>query len=317
MSSWSILLGSLLLCSSPLVSGHGNMVFPLTWWDKHQSGWYWDESGHNAHVGCGALHLPHTGYEDKNGNKPDCLNMWYTNGVKNPGQATIPEEVSQADVTCIGQAGHHDTKKEYPWNAPGTAPVFGSCGTLGGNPGGCDQDEFGDCCSDHCDGFAFGENAETYPWHNPPVTEWKAGSFQEVAWYCGANHAGGYSYRLCKIPHGGITHLTEECFQQNQLDFVGDTHWVNYGKDRKTGHRTEVPALQTVEGTFPAGSMWRVNPLRPHMEEGGSNDYGHGHIIDNVKVPNTLDTGEYVLSFRWDSKCSPQVWSSCANIRIV
>merc|ERR1712215_646263 len=33
--------------------------------------------------------------------------------------------------------------------------------------------------------------AENYMWHNPPVTEWKAGSFQEVSWYVGANHAGG------------------------------------------------------------------------------------------------------------------------------
>ena len=73
---------------------------------------------------------------------------------------------------------------------------------------------------------------------------------------------------------------------------------MNYGKDRKTGHRTEIPALQTKEGTFPAGSMWRVNPLLPHMEEGGSSDYGHGHVIDNVKVPDNLDTGDYVLGFR-------------------
>ena len=54
------------------------------------------------------------------------------------------------------------------------------------------------------------------------------------------------------------------------------------------------------QGTFPAGSQWRANPLLPHKEEGGSSDYGHGHIIDSVTVPATLQPGNYVLSFRWE-----------------
>merc|ERR1711872_1095349 len=55
-----------------------------------------------------------------------------------------------------------------------------------------------------------------------------------------------------------------------------------------TGYRTELVALQTTEGTFPADSMWRANPLFPPTEEGGSWDYGDGHVIDNVKVPDDL-----------------------------
>ena len=38
---------------------------------------------------------------------------------------------------------------------------------------------------------------------------------------------------------------------------------------------------------------------------------------DLVEVPETLEPGEYVLSFRWDSQQTPQVWNSCANIEIV
>ena len=49
---------------------------------------------------------------------------------------------------------------------------------------------------------------------------------QEVAWYCGANHAGGYSYRLCKMPEGGIGDVTEECFQQTPLEFVGKVDFL-------------------------------------------------------------------------------------------
>ena len=62
--------------------------------------------------------------------------------------------------------------------------------------------------------------------------------------------------------------------------------------------------------------MWTANPIYPHKEEGGVQERGHGHIVDMVKVPMDLEVGDYVLSFRWDSKCSPQVWTSCANIEI-
>ena len=52
--------------------------------------------------------------------------------------------------------------------------------------------KFGDCCTDHCDAFALGKNAEEYDWsgHDVPVTTWIAGSVVEVQWYVSANHAG-------------------------------------------------------------------------------------------------------------------------------
>merc|ERR1711970_367933 len=305
-----------------LVEGHGNMVFPITWWDKNHAGWYWDEHGGSNHIGCGVLDLPEDNEysNEHNGKAPDCMNFWFSNGVKIPGHATIPEYISQSDITCIHQAGAHDTDKKFPWNAPGTAPVYGPCGSLGGEPFGCNgsgEGAFGDCCSGNCDTFAFGENAENYHWPDAAVTEWKAGSYQEVAWYVDANHAGGYSYRICKMPSGGFSELTEECFQENPLEFVGEEQWVEYVVDKKTGHRTELKALQTSEGTFPAGSMWRANQVLPQHEEGGSSDNGHGHIIDYIKIPNNLEPGDYVVSFRWDCKCSPQVWGSCANVKII
>ena len=53
-------------------------------------------------------------------------------------------------------------------------------------------------------------------------------------------------------------------------------------------------------GTFPEGSMWRANPFYPPTEEdpAGDNDYGRGHIIDNIKIPANLEPGEYVVSHR-------------------
>jgi hypothetical protein len=40
-------------------------------------------------------------------------------------------------------------------------------------------------------------------------------------------------------------------------------------------------------------------------------------IKDLVEIPDNLEPGNYILSFRWDSLRTPQVWSSCANIEIV
>jgi len=285
------------------VAGHGNMVYPPVW--MHQD--------HN--IGCGVLDLPDTEHEHVNGNKLDCLNMWFTNYTEIPGEQTIPENMTQPEKKC---SGHNWEKK--PWMAPGTAPIFSPCGTMGGNPLGChngedSSEQFGDCCGGNCGGFSFGSNAETYEWPGAPTTEWFAGSIQEVAWHVSANHGGGYSYRLCKMPKGGIEELTEECFQDMPLEFIGDKQWVSYGGENhhweSEDDRIEVTAKRTTEGTFPPGSMWTVDPINPH------DDHSFGHIIDQVKIPMELESGEYVLSFRWDCKCTPQVWSVCSNILVI
>merc|ERR1719516_568637 len=296
-----------------LVAGHGNILSPPAWWDR---------GGENTKIGCGTLDLPENNEFSNvhDGRAPDCMHYWYINQVTIPGEASIPDDVAQTDVTCIHQAGHHDHEKKFPWNSPGTAPVASPCGTLGGWPQGCEGDgsgKFGDCCSGNCDGFALGKNAEEYDWgsNETPVTEWLAGSYQEVKWYVSANHAGGYSYRLCKMPHGGIKDVTEECFQQNPLEFEGDDQWVVYRADAHSGHRTRVSANRTTEGTFPKGSMWTMNPLFPAVEtDPADHEHGQGEVIDYVKVPENLEPGLYILGFRWDCKCSPQVWNVCSNI---
>jgi len=38
---------------------------------------------------------------------------------------------------------------------------------------------------------------------------------------------------------------------------------------------------------------------------------------DLVAVPEDLEPGQYVLSYRWDCENTPQVWNSCANINVV
>ena len=36
--------------------------------------------------------------------------------------------------------------------------------------------------------------------------------------------------------------------------------------------------------------------------------------MDKVEVPKDLETGDYVLSFRWDCEQTPQIWNTCADV---
>ena len=140
------------------------------------------------------------------------------------------------------------------------------------------------------------------------MTEWKAGSYQEVSWFYSAFHQGGYIYRLCKKPKHGIAGLTEECFQEGSLKFEGDKVW--YEVDHNGTHeRHEYDAKRVTDGTFPKGSEWTEITL--------DSDLHRGYIYDYVQVPADLEHGDYVLSFRWDCKKTAQVWNVCAKINIV
>ena len=173
-------------------------------------------------------------------------------------------------------------------------------------------ERFGDCCGganaegNHgCGGWSMGQNMEDYDWPAAPVTEWAAGSVQEVAWFVSANHGGGYSYRLCK--QEGDEAVTEECFQQTPLRFEGDKVWVTYpSEDQSVRH--DFIANRTSVGTFPEGSEWTEVPLSSSLQL--------GTMVDKVRVPQ-VEPGQYVLSFRWDCMRSNQVWNMCSNINIV
>ena len=83
----------------------------------------------------------------------------------------------------------------------------------------------------------------------------------DAAWAITANHGGGYSYRLCKRHSKNNKDLTETCFQQNPLSFVGDKHTVigcsAYNATACTKPTSiEIPRMTTTNGTWPAGSEW-------------------------------------------------------------
>jgi hypothetical protein len=81
-----------------------------------------------------------------------------------------------------------------------------------------------------------------------------------VTWSIRNNHGGGYSYRLCPLPEGNFTDLTEACFQEHPLDFVEDEQSIVF----PDGTTNKLNASQTTfvtEGTTPPGSMWSMIPM--------------------------------------------------------
>lgn len=69
---------------------------------------------------------------------------------------------------------------------------------------------------------------------------------------------GGYVYSLCPANET----LSEACFRKMTLPFVDDFHTIRR-LDNSSLLEPEytIPAMQVNKGTFPAGSMWRRNPI--------------------------------------------------------
>merc|ERR1711994_743190 len=205
----------------------------------------------------------------------------------------------------------HRVARAGRFSAPGRAiSLGGGCGIYGGNPYGCSVGNDTRPPGTPCGGgtWAFGSRALDIDFPQAVTTEWVVGSIQDVYWGTKGGHWCGYTYRLCKIPPEGKKGITEDCFAQNVLKFFTpytmmrhmlytDEDWIKVDQDDLT------------VGTYPAGSAWR------HVAKYTKTVNGYLRK-DSVVVPESLPEGEYVLSLRWDT-AEPQVWSSCANIRLV
>merc|ERR1712007_198017 len=233
----------------------------------------------------------------------------------------------------------------------GFAPVFSPCGLSGGNPW---KPHIGNG-GNPAPGYKQGFDGRALPKLDQTAVEWAAGSVQEVSWgITGANHGGGYAYRLCPAS----SNATEECFQSHHLNFEGDLTWIQFGSD--PANRTAIRANRTVTGTFPSQSQWTKNPIPSCNEKSGGflciggckeptfeppipglwglgpgltngcngckpyhlrqinqhcSAFMNFTIVDQVRVP-VLPSGQYILSFRWDCEQTPQIWTQCADVKI-
>ena len=80
--------------------------------------------------------------------------------------------------------------------------------------------------------------------------------------------------------------VTEECFNERPLDFLGNTQFI---EDNLSAKRTEIAAIRTTNGTFPKGSMWTRNPIPACMTNtwDGSGDYRNA----TVRGPHPFGSG--------------------------
>lgn len=101
-----------------------------------------------------------------------------------------------------------------------------------------------------------GNGSDLPPLPKSDWATWQAGSIQMVEFSIYANHGGGYSYRLCKNEGNP---MTEECYQQTPLEFATDMSTAHYWDNSHPDVQFE--AVTTKVGTYPAGSMWRKNPV--------------------------------------------------------
>jgi len=300
------------------VFGHGAMYYPNPW---HTSkGCTIDESPHD----CWFDMKVHDGWmDDCTVGSNGCSNTagrfaWFTN------YTTVEEETLPEEMYSSGR--HESYPGLHPWASPGSAWVYGEgCGVNGGNPEGCDYEDqvIGRCCGDSigwgCGGYVGGRPAQDFYkegfFGEPTTTTWVAGEPAEVAWYSNAHHRGGYAYRLCKVNNGEVWKVTEECFQNGHLNFYGNTSWIyrrpKWGEKFSQDGWKEYELVTTREGTTPEGSEWASLVILPKNRDDDS-----WAIKDLVEVPESLEPGEYVLSFRWDCQRTPQIWNACANIKV-
>ena len=96
------------------------------------------------------------------------------------------------------------------------------------------------------------------------------------------------------------------------MEFVGENQWFNYYRDDSEFDEGMWTERRAKRYTAPAGSHW----TKIERDVAGIDD-ADWVFRDLVAVPETLEPGQYVLSMRWDSENSPQIWSSCSNIEIV
>merc|ERR1711874_475497 len=314
-----IMLQLLHLAFLTSVSAHGGVLWPPTWQagvatpieELNSEKVFSNPIVHDANSGRAVQDV-----------KSWLTDQAYTGGVGDEFRGVGPVTNNQTGLLNLKEkCGVRCVKYRNPWAAPGQAPSLGGgCGVFGGNPWGCpagkdDRPAGSRCGQDEPIGrgmrgtSSFGTDARLFDFPQMITTEWQIGSIQEVVWTSTGSHRGGYTYRLCKMPEGGRTAITEECFTKNVLEFATSFTMIKGMNKNGKGKWEKFEQTDLSEGTYPEGSVWR--PVGRKLKSSTT------LRKDSVVVPSTLAPGDYVLGWRWDGAGGNQVWVSCASMRLV
>ncbi|KAG9382628.1 Carbohydrate-binding module family 20 protein [Pyrenophora tritici-repentis] len=166
-------------------------------------------------------------------------------------------------------------------------------------------------------------------WGSQPVITYKAGDVVDVQWCLDANgdHGGMFSYRICQnqaivdkfltpgyLPTEAEKQAAEKCFEAGELkctDVPGQT--CGYNPDCQVGQACYRNDWFTCGG-FNDGSRCRGVDNAP-LNSCYTSIAGGYTVSSKIKIPN-YTSNHTLLSFKWNSFQTPQVYLTCADIQI-
>ncbi|KAK3320493.1 starch binding domain-containing protein [Cercophora scortea] len=168
-------------------------------------------------------------------------------------------------------------------------------------------------------------------WGNTPVVSYTAGSTVDVQWCVDNNgdHGGMFSYRICQnqtlvdkfltpgyIPTDAEKQQAEDCFQAGTLpctDVTGQT--CGYNPDCTQGQACWRNDWFTCNA-FQADSRRACQGVDGNSLGSCYTTIAGGYTVTKkIKIPN-FNSAHTLLSFRWNSFQTGQVYLSCADIAI-
>ncbi|KFY79000.1 hypothetical protein V499_01950 [Pseudogymnoascus sp. VKM F-103] len=174
-------------------------------------------------------------------------------------------------------------------------------------------------------------NQPTANWGNSPVVTYNAGDIVEVQWCVDNNgdHGGMFSYRICEdqalvdklltpgyLPTNAEKQAAEDCFQAGTLDCTDVSgQSCGYNPDCSPGQSCYRNDWFTCNG-FSAGDQTKCKGVDNAPLNSCYTSIAGGYTVTKrVKIPN-INSAHTLLSLRWNSFQTGQVYLTCADIAI-
>ncbi|KFZ00539.1 hypothetical protein V500_01018 [Pseudogymnoascus sp. VKM F-4518 (FW-2643)] len=168
-------------------------------------------------------------------------------------------------------------------------------------------------------------------WGNSPVVTYNAGDVVEVQWCLDHNgdHGGMFSYRICEdqdlvdklltagyLPTDAEKQAAEDCFQAGTLDCTDVSGQAcGYNPDCTSGQSCYRNDWFTCNG-FTAGDQTKCQGVDNAALNSCYTSISGGYTVTKkVKIPN-INSAHTLLSLRWNSFQTGQVYLTCADIAI-
>ncbi|CAO2653597.1 Nn.00g030080.m01.CDS01 [Neocucurbitaria sp. VM-36] len=166
-------------------------------------------------------------------------------------------------------------------------------------------------------------------WGSQPVITYTGGSTVDVQWCVDNNgdHGGMFTYRICQdqdlvdkfltpgyLPTDAEKQAAEDCFRAGELkctDVAGQT--CDYNADCQEGQACWRNDWFTCKG-FNEGSKCKGVDNAP-LNSCYTSIAGGYTVSSKIKIPNYV-SNHTLLSFKWNSYQTPQIYLTCADIAI-